>query len=113
MAAMLVRTGALALVGLLGALGSLLITRTSLASVGPTDSTTTATTAASTTVGTAPGTTTGPSTSTSPPTPPVGVAVAPGLARDCVTVGGVMLLLPGRRPLLLVGDHAHARASSG
>jgi len=113
MAAMLVRTGVLALVGLLGALGSLLIARTSLASVGPTDSTTTATTAASTTVGTAPGTTTGPTTSTSPPTPPVGVAIAPGLARDCVTVGGVMLLLPGRRPLVLASDPAHTRASSG
>jgi hypothetical protein len=113
MAAMLVRIGVLALVGLLGALGSLLITRTSLASVGPTDSTTTTTTAASTTVGTSAGTTTGTSTSTSPTPPPVGVAVTPALTGDCVTVGGVMLLLPGRLPLVLAADPAHARAGSG
>jgi murein DD-endopeptidase MepM/ murein hydrolase activator NlpD len=113
MAAMLVRTGVLALVGLLGALGSLLITRTSLASVGPTDSTTTTTTAASTTVGTSVGTTTAASTSTTPVMPPVGVPVRPALARDCVTVGGVMLLVPGRKPLVLVADPARARASSG
>src|SRR5438046_1479258 len=113
MAAMLVRIGVLALVGLLGALGSLLITRTSLASVGPTDSTTTLTTTASTTVGTSAGTTTGTSTSTSPTTPRVGVPVTPALTRDCITVGGVMLLPPGRRPLVLAADPAHARTSSG
>jgi len=113
MAAMLMRIGVLAVVGLLGALGSLLITRTSFASVGPTDSTTTATTTASTTVGTSVGTTTGTSTSATPPTPPVGVPVTPSLARDCVTVGGVMLLVPGRRPLVLAADPAHARSSSG
>src|SRR5436190_586104 len=113
MAAMLVRTGVLALVGLLGALGSLLITRTSFASVGPTDSTTTTTTAASTTVGTSVGTTTTASTSTAPVMPQVGVPVRPALARDCVTVGGVMLLVPGRQPLVLVADPARARGSSG
>ncbi|HEX6712794.1 MAG TPA: M23 family metallopeptidase [Thermoleophilaceae bacterium] len=110
---MLVRIGVLALVGLLGVLGSLLITRTSLASVGPTDSTTTVTTTASTTVGTSAGTTTGTSTSTSPATPSVGVPVTPAFARDCLTVGGVMLLVPGRRPLVLAADPAHIRASSG
>jgi Peptidase family M23 len=113
MAAMLVRTGVLALVGLLGALGSLLITRTSLASVGPTDSTTTTTTAASTTVATSVGTTTAASTSTAPVMPPVGVPVRPALARDCVVVGGVMLLVPGRQPLVLVADPARARVGSG
>jgi murein DD-endopeptidase MepM/ murein hydrolase activator NlpD len=112
MAAMVVRIGVLALVGLLGALGSLLITRSSLASAGPTDSTTTTTTAASTTVGTSVGTTT--VTSTLPPaTPPVGVPVTPALARNCVTAGGVMLLVPGREPVVLVADPAHSRASSG
>jgi len=110
---MLVRIGVLALVGLLGALGSLLITRTSLASAAPTDSTTTTTTAASTTVATSVGTTAGTSTLAGPATPPVGVPVTPALARDCVTVGGVMLLVPGRQPVLLVRDPAHARASSG
>ena len=113
MAAMLVRIGVLALVGLAGTLGSLLIARTSLASAGPTDSTTTTTTAASTTVATSVGTTTGTSTSAGPATPPVGVPVTPALARDCVTAGGVMLLVPGRRPVVLVADPAHARASSG
>jgi len=112
MAGMPVRIGVLALVGLLGAVGSLLITRTSLASGGPTDSTTTATTAASTTVPTSVGTTTGTSTST-PSTPPIGVPVTPALARDCVAVGGVMLLVPGREPVVLVADRAHAHASSG
>jgi len=113
MAAMVVRIGVLGLAGLLGALGSLLIARTSLASAGPTDSTTTTTTtAASTTVGTSVGTTT--VTSTSPPaTPPVGVPVTPALARNCVTAGGVMLLVPGREPVVLVADPAHSRASSG
>jgi murein DD-endopeptidase MepM/ murein hydrolase activator NlpD len=109
MAAMLVRIGVLALVGLLGALGSLLITRTSLASVGSTDSTTTPTTTASTTFGT----TTATSTSTGLTTPPIGVPVTSALARDCVTVGGVMVLVPGRRPVVLVADPAHPRASSG
>jgi murein DD-endopeptidase MepM/ murein hydrolase activator NlpD len=109
MAAMLVRIGVLALVGLLGALGSLLVTRASLASVGSTDSTTTTTTTESTTVGT----TTATSTSTGPTTPPIGVPVTPALARHCVTVGGVMLLVPGRRPVVLVADPAHTRASSG
>ncbi|HYX76753.1 MAG TPA: M23 family metallopeptidase, partial [Gaiellaceae bacterium] len=113
MAAMVVRSGVLALVGLLGALGSLLIARTSLASAGPTDSTTTTTTAASTTVGTSVGTTTGTSTSAVPATPPVAVPVRPTLARDCVTAGGVMLLVPGRKPVVLVADPAHSRASSG
>src|SRR5205814_4298950 len=103
----------LALVGLLGALGSLLITRTSLASVGPSDSTTTTTTAASTTVGTSVGTTTAATTSTAPVMPQVVVPVSPALARDCVTVGGVMLLVPGRQPLVLVADPARARASPG
>lgn len=112
MAAMLMRIGVLALVGVLGALGSLLITRTSLASVGPTDSTTTTTTA-STTVPTSVGTTTGTSTSTGSATPTVGVPVTPALARGCVTVGGVMLLVPGRQPVVLVADPAHAHGSSG
>jgi hypothetical protein len=113
MAAMLVRIGVLALVGVLGALGSLLITRTSLASAGPTDSTTTTTTNASTTVATSVGTTTGTSTSAGLTTPPVGVPVTPALARDCITVGGVMLLVPGRQPVVLVADPARAHASSG
>src|SRR5262249_42910848 len=104
-----VRIGALALVGLVAALGSLLITRTSLASVGSTDSTTTTSTTASTSVGT----TTGTSTSTSAATPPVGVPVTSAVARDCVTVGGVMVLVPGRRPVVLGADPAHPRASTG
>jgi murein DD-endopeptidase MepM/ murein hydrolase activator NlpD len=110
---MLVRIGVLALVGLLGVLGSLLITRTSLASVGPTDSTTTSTPTASTTVDTFVGTTTGASTPAGPARPPVGVPVTPALARDCVSAGGVMLLVPGRQPVVLVADPAHARVSSG
>jgi hypothetical protein len=105
---MWVRIGALALVGLVGALGSLLVTRTSLASVGSTDSTTTATTS-STTIGT----TTAISTSTGLTTPPIGVPVTSALARDCVTVGGVMVLVPRRRPVVLVTDPAHPRARTG
>jgi murein DD-endopeptidase MepM/ murein hydrolase activator NlpD len=110
---MVVRIGVLALVGLLGALGSLLVTRNSLASGGLTEPSTT--TIASTTVGTTAGTTTAASTSTGPTTPPLGVPVTPALTRNCVTVGGVMLLLPGRQPLVLnpVADPAHSRASSG
>ena len=111
---MLARIGVLALVGLLGALGSLLITRNSLASGGLTEPSTT-TAAASTTVGTTAGTTTAASTSTGPTTPPIGVPITRPLARNCVTVGGVMLLLPGRQALVLnpVADSAHARQRSG
>src|SRR5438067_8086871 len=109
---MLVRIGVLALAGLLGALGSLLITRQSLASIGLFDTSTTTTTAASTTVGTSTGTTAAVSTSPVVTPPPVGVPVTPAFGRACVTVGGVMLLVPSRQPLVLkpVADPARRRA---
>jgi murein DD-endopeptidase MepM/ murein hydrolase activator NlpD len=109
---MLVRIGVVALAGLLGVLGSLLITRDSHASDGsaPTDVSTTA------------GTTTAPSTAVStstapasPPSPPVAVPVRHSEGRDCGTVGGVIILVPGRRPVMLnpIADRARMRASTG
>src|SRR5512133_3560835 len=93
---MLVRIGAVALAGMLGVLGSMLITRKSHASVGFSDGSTT------TVVSTTAGTTTGPSTApVLPPSPPVAVPVRRAVGRGCVTVGGVMILVPGRRPVVL------------
>jgi Peptidase family M23 len=108
---MLVRIGVVALTGLLGVLGSMLITRDSHASdvSTPTDVTTTAgTTGSSTAV----------STSTAPvlpPSPPVAVPVRRSLGRGCVTVGGVIILSPGRRPVVLnpLADRVQMRASTG
>jgi murein DD-endopeptidase MepM/ murein hydrolase activator NlpD len=113
---MLVRIGVVALAGLLGALGSMLITRQSHASVGLSEGSTT--TIASTTGGTTTGLSTAVSTSTAPilpPSPPVAVPVRRPLGRGCVTVGGVIILLPGRRPVVLnpVADRVHMRASAG
>jgi murein DD-endopeptidase MepM/ murein hydrolase activator NlpD len=113
---MLVRIGVLALAGLLGVLGSMLATRESLASDGLSDTSTT-TTVAPTTAGTTTATSTAVSTSTvpAPGSPPVAVPVTPAFRSACVTVGGVIILLPGRRPLVLnpVASPAHARASLG
>ena len=109
---MLVRIGVVALAGLLGVLGSMLITRDSHASDGSTtpDVSTTA------------GTTTAPSTAVStttapvlPTSPPVAVPVSRGLRAGCVTIGGVIILLPGRRPVMLnpLADRVRIRASTG
>jgi hypothetical protein len=109
---MLVRIGVVALAGLLGVLGSMLITRDSHASDGST------TTVVSTTAGTTTGPSTAVSTSTAPvlpPSPPVAVPVRRALGRGCVTVGGVIILLPGRRPVVLnpVADRVRTRATTG
>jgi hypothetical protein len=113
--AMLVRFGVLALAGLLGLLGSMLLTRKSLAAAGQSDTSTTTTTAASTTAGTTSGTSTAVSTSTVPTPLPVGTPATPTFGQGCLTLGGVMVLLPGRRPLVLnpIADPAHARRSTG
>src|SRR6266700_2109427 len=94
---MLVRIGVVALAGMLGVLGSMLITRESHASVGLSDGSTT---------------TTAP---VLPPSPPVAVPVRRAVGRGCVTVGGVMILLPGRRSVVLnpLADRVHMRASTG
>ena len=114
---MLVRIGVVALAGMLGVLGSMLITRESHASVGLSDGSTT-TTVVSTTAETTTGLSTAVSTSTAPvlpPSPPVAVPVRRAVGRGCVTVGGVMILLPGRRPVVLnpLADRVHMRASTG
>jgi murein DD-endopeptidase MepM/ murein hydrolase activator NlpD len=117
MAAMLVRIGVLALAGLLGLLGSMLITRKSIAAIGLSDTSMTTITATSTASGTTSGTSSAVSTSTleTPPSAPVGVPVTKTLGRGCVTIGGVILLLPERRPLVLnpVASPAHPRANTG
>jgi murein DD-endopeptidase MepM/ murein hydrolase activator NlpD len=118
MTAMLVRIGVVALAGALGLLGSTLITQKSIAAIVTSDTTTPTTTSAPSTGGTTTVTSTAVSTATvqAPPTsPPVGVPVRNQLGRGCVTLGGVMLLVPGRRPLVLkpVADPAHRGASSG
>src|SRR4029450_8039390 len=113
---MLVRIVAVALAGMLGVLGSMLITRKSHASVGFSDGSTT------TDVSTTAGKTTGLSTAVSPspapvrpPSPPVAVPVRRAVGRGCGTVGGVMILVPGRRPVVLnpLADRVHMRASTG
>ena len=113
---MLVRIGVLALAGVLGVLGSMFLTRKSLAAIGLSDTSMTTTMAAST-GGTTSGTSTAASTSTlqTPPSSPVGVPATTALGRACVTVGGVIVLVPGRRPLVLnpVADPASRRASTG
>src|SRR5919201_1172146 len=98
---MLVRIGVVALAGLLGVLGSTLVTRKSMAAIGLSDSSTT-TTVGSTTAGTTSDTSTAVSTATvgAPPSPPVGVPLRHGFGHACLTVGGVIVLLPGRRPLV-------------
>ena len=102
---MRVRIGALALVGLLGALASSTVVEGPLASavLSGTSATTTATTATTTTsAGTTSGATTTAGTTTVPTAPPRVVAPAPRqIDRGCTVAGGVMLLLPGRRPLVL------------
>jgi murein DD-endopeptidase MepM/ murein hydrolase activator NlpD len=114
---MLVRIGVVALAGMLGVLGSMLITRESPASISLSDGSTT-TTVVSTTAGTTTGLSTAVSTSTPPvlpPPPPAAVPVRRALGRGCLTVGGVMILLPRRRPVVLnpLADRVQMRASSG
>src|SRR5919108_1722389 len=113
---MLVRIGVLALAGLLGLLGSMLVARTSPAAPGLSDPSAT-TTAASTSVGTTSAASTAVSTSTlpTPPPPPVGVPLTRGLAGACVRAGGVMLLQPHRPPVVLspVADPRHPRSATG
>jgi murein DD-endopeptidase MepM/ murein hydrolase activator NlpD len=109
---MLVRIGVVAIAGLLGVLGSMLITRDSHASDGST------TAEVSTTAGTTTGPSTAVSTSTAPvlaPSPPVAVPVRREVGGGCGTVGGVIILLPGRRPVVLnpLADRVRRRASTG
>src|SRR4029453_7129087 len=113
---MLVRIGGVALAGMLGGLGSMLITRKSHASVGFSDGSTT--TVVSTTAGTTTGLSTAVSPSTAPglpPSPPVAVPGRRACRRGCGTVGGVMILVPGRRPVVLnpLADRVHMPASTG
>jgi hypothetical protein len=113
---MLVRIGAVALAGMLGVLGSMLITRESHASLGLSDVSTTS--ALSTTAETTTALSTAVSTSTAPalpPSPPVAVPVRRAVGRGCVTVGGVMILMPDRRRVVLspLADRSHMRASTG
>jgi murein DD-endopeptidase MepM/ murein hydrolase activator NlpD len=110
------RIGVLALAGLLGLLGAMLVARTSPAAPGLSDTSET-TTAASTSVATTnvtqPGVST-PTTAPAPP-PPVGVPLARGFARTCVTAGGVALLLPHRSPVVLkpVADSRRPSSATG
>jgi murein DD-endopeptidase MepM/ murein hydrolase activator NlpD len=111
---MLGRIGVLALAGLLGLFGAMLLAHTSPAAPGPSD---TSTTIATSTVVTTNVTSTAVSTKTAatPPPPPVGVPLTRGLAGRCVTAGGVMLLVPHRAPVVLkpVADSRRPSSAGG